>query len=170
MEFLQITSPDDYRIQEIYDSYASSFPEDERRDWCKFVRLFEHPQVKVISVLCETKNVGYLILWKLNSFIFVEHFEVFSQFRNQKFGSHITDYLFKNHPKIILEIEPQHLNENSQRRFSFYKKNGFHLIDEMYIQPSYGEGKKALPLWLLSNYHPENLNEVKDEIYDVVYH
>ena len=145
MEFLQITSPDDYRIQEIYDSYASSFPEDERRDWYKFVRLFEHPHVKVISVLCETKNVGYLILWELSSFIFVEHFEVFSQFRNQKFGSHITDYLFKNHPKIILEIEPQHLNENSQRRFSFYKRNGFHLIDEMYIQPSYGEGKKALP-------------------------
>ncbi len=56
MEFLQITSPDDYRIQEIYDSYASSFPEDERRDWYKFVRLFEHPQVKVISVLCETKK------------------------------------------------------------------------------------------------------------------
>lgn len=170
MEFLQITSPDDYRIQQIYESYASSFPEDERRDWYKFVRLFEHPQVKVISVLCETKNVGYLILWELSSFIFVEHFEVFYQFRNQKFGSHITDYLFKNHSKIILEIEPQHLNENSQRRFSFYKRNGFHLIDEMYIQPSYGEGKKALPLWLLSNYHPENLNEVKDEIYDVVYH
>ncbi|MCY0970610.1 GNAT family N-acetyltransferase [Chryseobacterium wangxinyae] len=170
MEFLQITSPVDYRVQKIYNSYVSSFPEDERRDWHKFLRLFDHPQVKVISVLNDSENIGYLIIWQLSSFLFVEHFEVFSEFRNQKLGSHITDYLFKNYPKIILEIEPQHLDENSQRRFFFYQRNGFHLIDEMYIQPSYGEGKKPLPLWLLSNYHPENILHVKDEIYDVVYH
>lgn len=97
-------------------------------------------------------------------------FEVFSEFRNQKLGSHITDYLFKNYPRIILEIEPEHLNDNAKRRFSFYQKNGFNLIDEMYVQPSYGEGKNSLKLWLLANYTPENLEEVKDEIYDIVYH
>ncbi|SUX46760.1 hypothetical protein [Chryseobacterium indoltheticum] len=40
----------------------------------------------------------------------------------------------------------------------------------MYVQPSYGEGKNSLKLWLLANYTPENLEEVKDEIYDIVYH
>jgi hypothetical protein len=30
MEFLQITSPEDYRVQEIYKSYSTTFPEDER--------------------------------------------------------------------------------------------------------------------------------------------
>lgn len=170
MEFIQITSPDDYRVQKIYDSYAASFPEDERRDWYKFVRLFEHPLVNVLSVLNDSENIGYLVLWELENHTFVEHFEVFTEFRNQKLGSKIMEYLTTNHPRIILEIEPGNLNENSQRRFSFYQKNGFHLIDEMYIQPSYGEGKKPLSLWLLSNYYPENLSQVKDEIYDVVYH
>jgi len=40
----------------------------------------------------------------------------------------------------------------------------------MYIQPSYGEGKKNIQLWLLANYKPENIQQIKDEIYDVVYH
>lgn len=170
MEFSQITSPDDYRVQQIFKSYSTSFPEDERREWHQFVKLFEHPNVKVISVLNDNDNIGYLIIWKLSNYVFVEHFEVFSEFRNQKLGSHITGYLFKNHPRIILEIEPEHLNDDAKRRFLFYQRNGFNLIDEMYIQPSYGEGKKSLELWLLANYTPENLKEVKDEIYDIVYH
>lgn len=170
MEFLQITSPDDYRVQQIYHSYSTTFPEDERREWSQFIKLFEHSNVKVISVLNDTENVGYLILWELTNYVFVEHFEVFAEFRNQKLGSHITDYLFKNYPRIILEIEPEHLNEDAKRRFSFYQRNGFNLIDETYVQPSYGEGKKSLNLWLLANYIPENLEEVKEEIYDIVYH
>lgn len=170
MEFLQITSPDDYRIQEIFNSYCTTFPEDERRDWYQFVGLFSNPGVKIISVLHEAQNIGYLIIWELSNHIFVEHFEVFADFRSQKLGSHITGYLFKNFPRIILEIEPGHAGEDAQRRYSFYQKNGFKLIDEMYVQPSYGEGKKALDLWLLANYSPENLKEIKEEIYDIVYH
>jgi len=170
MEFLPIISPDDYRIQEIYNSYSTTFPEDERRDWDKFIPLFNHSNVKVISVLHEAKNIGYLIIWELSNFTFVEHFEVFQEFRSQKLGSHITGYLLENYPRIILEIEPEHSGDDAKRRYSFYQKNGFKLIDESYIQPSYGKDKKPLDLWLLANYSPENPEEVKDEIYDIVYH
>ncbi|MBK1894224.1 GNAT family N-acetyltransferase [Chryseobacterium paridis] len=170
MEFLQITSPEDHRIKQIYDSYSTTFPPEEQRDWNQFVQLFTHPNAKVISVLNESKAIGYLIFWELSTFIFVEHFEVFAEFRSQKLGSHITGYLFKNYQKIILEIEPAHLGEDAQRRYSFYQKNGFSLVDDLYIQPSYGEGKPPLDLWLLANYSPENLKEVKEEIYDIVYH
>lgn len=170
MEFLQINSPDDYRIKQIFYSYCSSFPEDERRDWYKFLQLFSEPCVKIISVFSEHQNKGYLVIWELSDFIFVEHFEVFEEFRNQKLGSEIINYLLKNYPRIVLEIEPENLNENAQRRFSFYQRQGFSLIDELYIQPSYGDGKKSLDLWLLANYHPQNLKDLKDEIYDIVYH
>ena len=170
MEFLPITSADDYRVQEIYDSYCGTFPEDERRDLNKFTSLFINQNVKIISVLHESKNIGYLIIWELSNFIFVEHFEVFTEFRNQKLGSYVTNYLFENYPRIILEIEPEHLGDDAKRRYSFYQKKGFKLIDEMYVQPSYGEEKNPLKLWLLANYLPEHLSEVKDEIYDVVYH
>lgn len=144
MEFLQITSPEDYRVQEIYRSYCNTFPEDERRDWEKLITLFSNPKAKIISVLHDSKNIGYLILWELSNYTFVEHFEVFEEFRSQKLGSHITQYLFENFPRIILEIEPDHLNENAARRYAFYQRNGFRLIDEMYVQPSYGKGKSRL--------------------------
>lgn len=170
MEFLLITSPEDYRIKDIYHSYSSTFPEEEIRDWNQFIKLFTNPHAKVISVLHESKPIGYLIIWELSHYIFVEHFEVFAEFRNQKLGSHITGYLFKNYSRIILEIEPADAGEDAKRRYSFYQKNGFSLVDEMYVQPSYGEGKKSLNLWLLANYSPENIKEIKDEIYDIVYH
>ena len=170
MEFLPITSAEDYRVRNIYTSYSSTFPTDEQRDWKQFTALFSNPHVKVISVLHESRAIGYLIIWELSSYVFVEHFEVFEAFRSQKLGSHITGYLFENYPRIILEIEPDHLGDDAKRRYSFYLKNGFTLIDEMYVQPSYGEGKKSLDLWLLANYTPEDLKRVKDEIYDVVYH
>lgn len=170
MEFLQIISPEDYRVQEIYDSYCATFQEDERRDWDKLVTLFTNPKVKMLSVLHDTKNIGYLIIWELSRFHFIEHFEVFPAFRSRNLGSLITESLAESYPRLILEIEPEHLGEDAKRRYFFYQKNGFRLIDEMYVQPSYGKDKKPLNLWLLANHTPENLQAVKEEIYDIVYH
>ncbi|MEG0584634.1 MAG: hypothetical protein RR476_08700, partial [Cetobacterium sp.] len=48
---------DDYRVQQIFHSYSTTFPEDERREWSQFIKLFEHPNVKVISVLNNTENM-----------------------------------------------------------------------------------------------------------------
>jgi hypothetical protein len=53
------------------------------------------------------------------------------------------------------------LNEDAKRRYSFYQRNRFQLIDTTYVQPSYGEGKQSLNLWLLANYSPENVEELK---------
>ncbi|MGH1520622.1 GNAT family N-acetyltransferase [Chryseobacterium sp. JK1] len=169
MEFLPITSAEDHRVQEIYTSYTTTFPIDEQRDKEQFAGLFSNPHVKFMSVVHESETAGYLILWELSSFIFVEHFEVFESFRSKKLGSQIMGYLLENYPQIILEIEPAHLNEDATRRYSFYQRNNFSLVDSTYIQPSYGEGKRSLNLWLLANYSPKNIEELKKEICDTVY-
>ncbi|MFP3834980.1 GNAT family N-acetyltransferase [Chryseobacterium sp. SIMBA_028] len=169
MEFLPITSAEDYRVQEIYSSYISTFPVDEQRDKQQFLDLFSNPKVRFMSVEHEAEPIGYLILWELSSFVFVEHFEVFEAFRSKKLGSHIIGHLLENYPKIILEIEPEDLNEDAKRRYSFYQRNSFSLIDTTHVQPSYGEGKQSLNLWLLANYSPDNVEELKKEICDIVY-
>jgi hypothetical protein len=69
------------------------------------------------------------------------------------------NHLLENYPRIILEIEPEELND-AKRRYSFYQRNSFSLIDTTYVQPSYGEGKQSLNLWLLANYSPENVEEL----------
>lgn len=169
MEFLPITSAEDHRVQEIYTSYTTTFPVDEQRDKEQFAGLFSNPKVRFMSVVHESEAVGYLILWELSSFVFVEHFEVFEAFRSKKLGSHIMAHLLETYPRIILEIEPEDLGEDAKRRHSFYQRNGFSLVDSTYIQPSYGEGKQSLHLWLLANYSPENIEDLKSEICDTVY-
>lgn len=170
MEFLPITSAEDPRVQEIYTSYTTTFPADEQRDQKYFLGLFTNPHVKFMSLIHESEEVGYLILWELSSFVFVEHFEVFERFRSKKLGSTIMNHLSESYPKIILEIEPADSGEDASRRYSFYQRNNFSLIDTTHVQPSYGEGKKSLNLWLLANYTPENLEEAKREILDIIYH
>lgn len=169
MEFLLITSTEDHRVQEIYTSYTTTFPIDEQRNKGQFLDLFSNPKVRFMSVVHESETIGYLILWELSSFVFVEHFEVFEAFRSKKLGSHIMNHLLENYPRIILEIEPAELNEDAKRRYSFYQRNRFELIDTTYIQPSYGDGKQSLNLWLLANYSPENVEELKSEICTTVY-
>lgn len=169
MEFLEITSHEDFRVSEIYSSYCSTFPDCERRDESQFHNLFSKPGVKVFSLLDGLKTVGYIIVWELSTGVFVEHFEIFSEFRSQKYGSEIIKDLFKNYSNIILETEPEDLNEDAARRINFYRRNGFDIIDENYVQPSYGEGKDSLNLWLMANWKPENPDRIKEEIYDIVY-
>lgn len=169
MEYLQVHSFDDFRAEQIFKSYCETFPEDERRSEDQFQSLFSNPNVKVFSVLKDLKNIGYLIIWELSNSVFVEHFEIFSEYRSLKYGSEIIADLFRDYSHIILEAEPETLNDDAQRRIEFYKRNGFRIIDEQYIQPSYGEGKSPLNLWLLANWHPEKTDWIKEEIYDIVY-
>ncbi|OWK75205.1 N-acetyltransferase [Flavobacteriaceae bacterium JJC] len=169
MEYLQIPSYDDFRSQQIYNSYCETFPEEERRCEKQFRALFSNPKAKVFTILEDFKNIGYLITWELTNFIFVEHFEIFSEFRSLKYGSEIIGHLFKNYSHIVLEAEPATLDETAQRRIGFYERNGFAVIDETYIQPSYGEGKNPLNLWLLANWQPEKTDWIREEIYDIVY-
>ena len=117
----------------------------------------------------EEKNVGYLILWELSEFIFVEHFEIFSQFRGQNFGSEVLAYLIQKHGELILETEPVELNTIAERRVKFYERNGFSILKKDYIQPSYGDGKNALNLFLMGTFSPEDLEKSIAEIYEIIY-
>lgn len=169
MEFNNVSSTQDYRAAEIFSSYCNAFPEDERRCERQFNELFDNNKVKIVSILNGLQNVGYMICWELSNFVFVEHFEIFSEFRSQKFGTESIRELFKNYSKIVLEAEPEFLDEISKNRVAFYKKNGFTVIDENYLQPAYENGKNPVPLWLLANFSPDKTDLLRDEIYDVVY-
>lgn len=169
MEYLQVSAADDFRAEHIYKSYCSTFPEDERRSEDQFRQLFKNPKVKVLAILNELDNIGYLVLWELTDFVFIEHFEIFSEFRSLKYGSEMLAHLFRTYSHIVLEAEPEHLNDDAVRRIAFYSKNGFSVIDENYVQPCYEEGKNSLQLLLLANWAPEKTDWIKEEIYDVVY-
>ena len=87
-----------------------------------------------------------------------------------KLGSQILSELKEKFATIILESEPSDLNEMAERRIGFYERNGYQIISKEYVQPSYGEGKNALNLFLLSNFPIENISEIVTEIHEEVYH
>ena len=157
------------KISRLYSAYEKTFPADERRDEEQFITLIEKPDCYIFGVNFEEKLVGYLILWELETCYFLEHFEVFEEFRNLKLGEKILTELKVKMNRIVLESEPRNLDEMAARRIGFYERNGFSVIDENYLQPSYGEGKNALHLFLLSNFEVENTSQIVAEIYAKVY-
>lgn len=169
MELNQIKDGQDFRFKNLYENYCKTFPENERRSHSQFTDLFENDKVKVFSILNESNFIGYLIVWELEDFAFLEHFEVFEEFRNRHFGGEILKKLIQLYSHIILETESQDYNEDAPRRINFYTRNGFELISNSYVQPSYGDDKSSLELLLFANFKPKNLKSITDNIYDVVY-
>ena len=157
------------KITKIFLTYEKTFPKDERRDKDQFLALLENPDCYIYSVQNDEFSIGYLILWQFETFHFLEHFEVFEEFRNLKLGSQILTQLQEKFGNIVLESEPIHLNEMAERRINFYLRNGFSIISEDYLQPSYGVGKRSMNLFLLSNFSVKKVNKLEEELFSKVY-
>lgn len=157
-------------ISPLLPHYEKTFPADERRENEQFLALTENPDVDIFALLEGETTIGYAVIWNLGTFFYLEHFEVFEEFRNRKFGAAILNLLTHEFSKMVLESEPSDLDEIAARRIGFYERNGFQVIDKNYIQPSYGDGKSSMELYLLANFPIINLPEITDKIHQTVYH
>lgn len=157
------------KLSRIFASYESTFPADERRDQDQFLALLKNPKSFIFAVKNDETHVGYVILWKLETCYYLEHFEVFEEFRNLKLGSKVLEELKEKFGNIILESEPSQLDEMAARRINFYLRNGFSIISEDYIQPSYGAGKSSMNLFLLSNFEISDVKKIENELHSKVY-
>lgn len=157
------------KISKIFNRYEQTFPENERRNKDQFLSLAENPNAFIFLIKNENQTIGYVVIWEISDMFFLEHFEVFEEFRNMKFGEKVLEVLKEKFGKIILESEPETLGETAKRRIGFYERNGFVIIKKNYLQPSYGEGKNSLNLYLMVNFVPENLEILINEVYKIVY-
>lgn len=152
----------------IYDAMEDSFPVEERRDKAAAMNVLSEPQFSIWHTEENGKKVGFITLWELDGFTFVEHFVTYKQYRGQGYGSKVLN-LLKEKENIVLEVElPE--TEIAVRRIGFYERCGFSQNDYPYAQPSYREGGKSVDMILMS--YPEPLKEpdsVVDELYRKVY-
>ncbi|SHJ17249.1 Ribosomal protein S18 acetylase RimI [Cruoricaptor ignavus] len=169
MDFQKVKPENPALILEIFSAYSKTFPEEERRDEAQFSAILQNEKAAVFSIQGDFENIGYIVIWKLSDFYFIEHFEVYEKFRSKGFGSKILAKISDIFPKIILESEPSHLNKIAENRIKFYEKNGFKIIDKHYLQPSYRNDNHQVLLFLMANFSTENLDEIKDEIFRTVY-
>lgn len=158
-------------LAHIYQAYCTAFPEDERRNESQYLSLLTHPKAGIYALYNAKDFIGYLIMWHLSTFVFIEHFEIFPSFRGQNLGSSVLISLNSSFGTTVLESEPPQLSTIAQKRINFYKKNGFYIIDKHYMQPAYDISKQALHLYLLANRPIENplslINEIKTIVYQV---
>lgn len=155
-----------------YDTLFDSFPPDELRSRQEHLQLLNEANYKVWAYYKEQKLQGFLTVWDLGAFAFVEHFAVKSSCRNRGLGSNMLQALSKKLGKrLCLEAElPE--TDMAKRRLGFYRRNGFSVNTYPYLQPALEEGKCPVPLYILTTDGPideEAFKKLVDEIYKIVY-
>ncbi|MBE6645197.1 MAG: GNAT family N-acetyltransferase [Ruminococcaceae bacterium] len=153
----------------IYREMQKNFIPEEIRDYESAREVMKEDGYSLYHVLCDDIRVGFITVWELSEFAFVEHFVIYADFRNKGLGERTLALLKDKYDKILLEAEPPE-NEIKSRRISFYKRCAFHENIYEYFQPPYRKGDCGTRLVLLS--YPNVLSDfesAKKQIYKDVY-
>ena len=153
----------------IYSEMEKSFIREEIRDYDSALETLNEESYSIYHALDGDIRVGFMTVWELSGFAFLEHFVTYESFRNKGYGQKALTLLKEKFGRIILEAEPP-LEDIQKRRISFYQRNGFRKNDFPYIQPPYRASDTGVGLILMS--YPEPLGDAAPfvkEIYEKVY-
>lgn len=152
VEKLRISSENIF-AEKVASLYESAFPLDERRETGDFFRLLDENESFHADVFLTESGqfAGFLTSWEWESFRYGEHFAVEPSLRCGGIGSQILrSFVASDSRPLIIEVEPP-VGELEKRRIAFYERNGFKLWDKLhYVQPSYGAGRDAIELKLMT--------------------
>lgn len=167
---LELLSEKDFG--KMYSLMESSFPTDEYRPYDEQLALMSQNEYKVFVKKDDDRVSAFAAVWEFCDFVFIEHLAVDSSLRNNGLGSTLLRELSSKTDKLILlEVElPE--NEMSRRRIGFYERNGFFLNDYDYVQPPISEGKKPVPLRIMTygrKIEKIEFLSVKEALYKFVY-
>lgn len=148
-----------------------AFPTDERRPYLEEYALLSNKKFLPYVLKNDDKIIGFITVYDFSDFVYVEHFAISSEYRNQGVGSKILSELSAMYSNIVLEVEPP-TTEQAVKRIAFYKRNGFCLSDYSYMQPPISKGKKEVPLMIMSSFELDEaaFSKIKQTLYTEVYH
>lgn len=136
----------------VYSIMEEAFPYDERRSYEEQKKLLLDSRYQIYG-LFDSANAAlkaFITFYRLDGFVFAEHFATSKAYRNQGLGERILQELTKMlEERICLEVElPE--TEFAKRRIAFYQRNGFSLNPYPYMQPPISAGREELPLLLMT--------------------
>jgi GNAT superfamily N-acetyltransferase len=141
---------EEQEFEAVKNLYLSAFPPGERREYNELVEQLYIDECAVNLIIAGEKIAGFCIIWDFNEFAFLEHFAIEPELRGQGTGEAVIALIRKNFNKpVILETELP-LDEMGNRRIRFYLRNGFHLLNIPYLQPSYDGIKPEISMKLMS--------------------
>ena len=166
---MKLVSICEEEFESIYEEMTKSFPKDEIRSFSDAYILLETESYNIYHIVEDDKNVGFITVWDLSSFFFVEHFVIYEEYRNSGFGGKALDIVNEKLKRVILEAELP-TSDIAKRRLGFYSRHGYLINDINYIQPPYSKEKSAVPMHLLS--YPckiDNPKRIVEVLHKLVY-
>ena len=166
MQFVRVEKVD---FDEVYLQMEESFPICERRSKEEAKAVLNEMDYTLYHVEEDGKRIGFISVWQLDGFYFIEHFAIYAKYRNLGYGARALDLAKSQWKPIVLEAEPANC-EIAKRRQAFYKRNGFCQNSFKYMQPAYRDGEKDVELVIMS--YPTLVSDVEKvvkEIYMKVY-
>ena len=107
-----------------FSLYQSAFPFEERRDEAEQMRVMNKDEYHFDLIMNDGELLGVMLYWQTDKFVFLEHFTTRPDIRGNGYGAKALDLLKSKGKTIILEIESP-VDEITNRRYGFYKRNGF---------------------------------------------
>ena len=90
------------------DLFESAFPEDERPSF-DAVRERSDERFHFLVVENDDEPVGLLTYWNFDDFVYVEHFAIDEDMRDQGFGkAAFLTFLSQQHKQVLFEVELPH--------------------------------------------------------------
>lgn len=176
MEFTNLKMEDYPSFLQLYNE---TFPHDQRRIYESEKHLDNFIKMKggkfnAFAAKDGDLFLGFLSYWTFQGYTYIEHFAIAPDQRGKNLGRLMLNHLFKEvSPNVLLETSPA-TDEESQKRITFYEKNGFKIRKEFnYTQPSYGgKGQQSVAMLLMTHgdvnlHNIDSIKEMLQEVYNV---
>jgi len=152
--------------------YEASFPEDERREWTQLLELLGNAQFCLNEIYDHQKFIGFISIWNLAEFNFIEHFAIRDEEQKKGYGTQTIEQVLSMSSKpVILEVEEPFTN-TARKRISFYERLNFSVNAGNYFQPPYSIVKSSINMLLMSypiKIESTDFERIKAQIHDRVY-
>ena len=123
--------------KEMYHEYMELFPEDERRPLYKIKRTYDNGIEIIYKIMLNHILIGFILLEKLENYpYYLDYFAIFKEYQNKGHGSEAMKQLIGKIKDngLVCEIEKiNNADNNSKKRFDFYKRLGFEKINSEYL-------------------------------------
>ncbi len=149
MRLERLSHENDHLFDKAFELYESSFPVEERRDNSEQCRVLKKDDYHFDLIMVDDRFVGVMLYWETASFVFLEHFATLPELRGRGYGKAALDLLKSKNKIILLEIELP-VDDLTNRRYDFYKRNGFIMNPYYHIQAKYHLGDEDFELKVLS--------------------
>ncbi len=137
------------RFKIVYLKMENAFPYEERRSILDQEKCLSDSRFEFFEIYDNDKDIGFIAIWNLDSFVFIEHIAIDETLRGCGYGSKTIELIKTRYNKnIVLEAEAP-VTPQQIKRIAFYKNLGFCVNDFYYEQPSY-HNADGVPLKVLS--------------------